>query len=84
MFSGWGRIAVVSFEWHGHEWLHVTDGRSTHEVVRNAMRFFADPFWKGPRPRPDEIFTVSIVADPSTWRVSGRAVNEEKPNTFYR
>jgi hypothetical protein len=69
-----GRIAIVSFNRNGHDWLHVTDGRSTHEVIRNATRFFADPFWKGPKPMPDELYTVAIVGDERKWRVRGDRV----------
>jgi hypothetical protein len=69
-----GRIAIVSFNRNGCDWLHVTDGRSTDEVVRNALRFFSDPFWRGPKPKPDELFTVSIVGDDRHWRVRGDRV----------
>jgi len=67
-------ISIVSFHRGEHDWLHVTDGHSTHEVVRNAMRFFADPFWKGPKPKPDEVYTVAIVGDERRWRVRGDRV----------
>jgi hypothetical protein len=42
-----GRISIVSLDHHGSEWYCVTDGRSVFEAVRNAVRFFADPYWRG-------------------------------------
>jgi len=30
------------------------------EAVRTAMRWFADPFWGGPKPNLDTVFEVSL------------------------
>jgi hypothetical protein len=27
------------------------------------MNWFADPHWRGPRPRPDTVFEVTLVGD---------------------
>jgi hypothetical protein len=71
-----GRVCVVSFHARGGEWSNVTTGNSVFEVVRNAMQFFADPFWKGPKPGMDTVFTVTIAADERQWRVRGRSALE--------
>jgi hypothetical protein len=42
------------------------------EAAQNAMRFFADPFWRGPKPTPETIFEVVLVGDERKWRVRGR------------
>lgn len=31
-----------------------------------------DPFWKGPKPVPETILTVTLVGDSRKWRVVGR------------
>jgi hypothetical protein len=31
---------------------------SSHEAVRKGVRFFLDPFWKGPKPRTGTILRV--------------------------
>ena len=41
-------------------------------VVRDSMRFFADP--KGPKPGVDTVFSVSLVGDHRTWKVRARSV----------
>jgi hypothetical protein len=64
-----GRVSIVSFDHRGQEWYCVTAGRSLFEAVRNAMRFFADDFWRGPKPGVDEVFTVALVGDERTWKV---------------
>ena len=64
-----GRISIVSFDHQGQEWYTVTAGNTLFEAVRNAMRFFADPFWRGPQPRRDAVFTVALVGDERKWRV---------------
>jgi hypothetical protein len=69
-----GRVSIVSFDHQGREWYCVTSGRSLFEAVRNAIRFFADPFWRGPKPRGDQVFTVALVGDERRWRVRGDRV----------
>ena len=49
--SKWSAISrFVSFDRKGHEWYCVTDGRLVFEAVRNALEFFAHPYWRGPKP----------------------------------
>ena len=50
----------------------MTDGRTLFEAVRNAMRFFADPYWRGPKPGPDVILTVALVGDDRKWKVRAK------------
>ena len=46
------------------------------ESVANALDWFTDPFWKGPRPGPDTVFEVTTVGDERRWRVRARRVME--------
>lgn len=66
-----GRASIVGFERQGHEWYCVTAGRTLFEAVGNAIKCFADPSWRGPKPSPKEVFTVTLVGDDRRWRVSG-------------
>ena len=43
------RVSIVSFDHEGRETYCVTDGRSVFEAVRNAAKFFDDPYWRGPK-----------------------------------
>jgi hypothetical protein len=67
------RTCIVSFQSRGAEWYNVTAASTVFEAVRTAMRFFLDPFWKGPRPNAQTVFTVTLVGDNREWRVVGRA-----------
>ena len=44
-----------------------TMGSSLFEVVARAMEFFRSPFWRGPRPAPETVFLVQLVADERTF-----------------
>ncbi len=33
------------------------------EAVLHAMRFFADPYWRGPKPDPCGVFKVALVGE---------------------
>jgi len=61
-----GRVSIVSFDDQGHEWYCVTDGRSVFEAVPNAVRFFADPYWRGPKPDSQAVFKVALAGDDRT------------------
>jgi hypothetical protein len=43
---------------------------SVFEAVREGMNFFADPFWRGPKPNVETLFEVSLVGDERVWRVT--------------
>ena len=78
IFSRWlAASPSVSFQdRQGGEWYCVVDGRTLFEAVGNAMRFFADDDWRGPKPGADEVFSVALVGDERKWRVRGdRVVN---------
>jgi hypothetical protein len=38
----------------------ITAAATVFEAVRTAMRWFADPFWGGPKPNLDTVFEVSL------------------------
>lgn len=69
-----GRVTIVAFDHHGQEWYCLTDGRTLFEAVRNGMRFFADDYWRGPKPGAGAIFTVAVVGNQRTWRVKRGSV----------
>ncbi len=58
----------------------VTAGATVFEAVRTAMRWFADPHWRGPKPTLETMFEVSLVGDERKWRVSGRATSPPVPD----
>jgi len=58
----------------GRPFVNVTAGHSLFEVVANAIRFFADDFWRGPKPRRDTVYEVSLVGDDRTWQVHALSV----------
>jgi hypothetical protein len=45
------RTCTVTFEHAGGKYAHTTMARSVFEAARNALAFFAKPFWKRPRPK---------------------------------
>ncbi len=63
---------IVSFTTSaGETYSHVT-AATLFEGVRNGMRWFADPYWKGPKPNLETVFTVTLVGDTRSWKVRGR------------
>ena len=46
---------------------HVTAGNMLFEAVNRAMNWFADPYWRGPRPRPNTVFEATLAGDKCTW-----------------
>ena len=58
------RTACVSFtDPKRGTYTHVTGGDTLFEAVSRAMNWFADPYWRGPRPRPDTVFEATLVGD---------------------
>jgi hypothetical protein len=50
------------------------------EAVANAIDWFADSYWHGPKPRRDTVYEVSVVGDERTWKV--RAASMERWRTL--
>jgi len=74
-------ICVTIFNPAGRAYTHVTSGKSLYEGVGNAMDFFRNPFWKGPKPRPDTMFEVMVVGQGSRyWHVRASRVEEWRRN----
>lgn len=64
---------------NGAQYATTVEASSTHDAVRKAIQFFSDPFWKGPKPRPDTEYLVSrFYGERREWRV--RARDLEKPH----
>jgi hypothetical protein len=53
---------------------HTTVASSVFEAAHNAFRFWADDFWKGPRPTAYTVLTVSITGTEKRYRVRARRV----------
>ena len=71
------RTACVSFtDSKRGTYTHVTAGDTLFGAVSRAMKWFADPYWRGPRPGPNTVFEVTLVGDERTWRVTARRVLE--------
>ena len=71
------RTACVSFtDPKRGTYTHVTVATRSFEAVSKAMNWFADPYWRGPRPGPNTLFEVTLVGDERTWRVTARRVRE--------
>jgi hypothetical protein len=71
-----GLVSIVCFERQGREWYCVTAGRTLFESVRHAIQCFNYPFWRGPKPRADEIYSVSVVGDERKWKVRGERAGQ--------
>jgi hypothetical protein len=65
------RTCTVSFG----NWTHVTMASSLFEACRIAWDWFNDPYWQGPHPTADTVFTVRIVGQDrhDVYRVRGRS-----------
>ena len=55
---------------------HVTAGETLMEAPSEALEWFRDASWKGPRPGPETALEVSLVGDERTWRVKAGEVRE--------
>ena len=56
------RTCLVSFRTPaGAMYVHVTGGRSLFGAVGNALAWFEDDHWKGPRPNERTVFDVTFV-----------------------
>jgi hypothetical protein len=62
----------------GKQYGHVTAGRSVYEAAANALDWFTDPHWHGPRPSPDTLLQVTLVGDNRRWHVRTARVRERQ------
>ena len=60
----------------GKQYGHVTAGSSVYEATSEALDWFTDPHWRGPRPTPSTVLEVTLVGDERRWRVPARKVNQ--------
>jgi hypothetical protein len=58
----------------GRPFVHVTEAKTLFGAVAEAITWFADPYWHGPKPRRDTVYEVSLVGDERTWKVLGANV----------
>ena len=59
---------------------HVTAGKTLFEIASEALDWFADPHWKGPRPGPDTLLEITLVGDHRRWLVRVGRVMEWRGN----
>lgn len=63
------RTCCITLTREGGRFAYTTSAASVFEAARNALRFWRDPFWQGPRPRQNDMLEVSATGDPRKWRV---------------
>jgi hypothetical protein len=68
--------ACVYFDSPRGQFGHVTAGSSVMEAASNALCWFAGPHRHGPRPGPDTLLEVTLVADKRRWPVRAGRVLE--------
>jgi hypothetical protein len=51
-------VSVYLRDASGHRWQTNVSANSAFEAAAAALRFFEDPFWKGPKPSPDGVLEV--------------------------
>jgi hypothetical protein len=72
----------------GPYFAHTTMASSVFGAVARAKEFFESDFWKGPKPKPETIYLVTLVGDERSFRVAGQAVEKWRdskgPNTSIR
>jgi len=54
--------------------VHVTEAESLFSAVADAIQWFADDFWHGPKPTGNTTFEVSLVGDDRCWQVHAASV----------
>jgi hypothetical protein len=57
----------------GRLFVHVTMSATVLGAVQEAVDWFCDPHWHGPRPARDTLYEVSLVGDARTWTVANEA-----------
>ena len=53
---------------------HTTMANTVFEAVSRAKEFFESDFWKGPKPTPETIYRVHLVADERMFLVPAAAL----------
>jgi hypothetical protein len=66
----------VRFIHDGGMYAHTTVASSVFEAARNALKFWADDFWQGPRPNWDTVLNISITGTDKRYRVRAGASAE--------
>jgi hypothetical protein len=69
------RTCTITFLYDGGIYAHTTVATSVFEAARNALKFWADAFWQGPRPTRETILQVSITGTETRYKVrAGRVM----------
>jgi hypothetical protein len=55
---------------------HTTVASSVFEAARNALKFWSEGFWRGPRPTRDTVLQVSVTGIEKRYNVrAGRVMD---------
>jgi hypothetical protein len=63
---------------------HTTMANTVFEAASGAKEFFLSDFWKGPKPTPETIYRVHLVADERVFQVPADAVERWERNQGVR
>lgn len=58
----------------GRPFVHVTMACNVFEAVANGIEWFADPYWRGPKPQRNTVYEVDVVGDERRWKVRAESV----------
>jgi len=70
------RTACVYFDSPRGTFGHVTAGNTLMEAASEALDWFYDLHWHGPRPTPTTVLQVTLVGDSRRWLIPARRVLE--------
>jgi hypothetical protein len=59
---------------------HTTMASSVFEAVACAKEFFELPFWRGPKPTPETLYRVRLIADERMFLVPAEALARWEQN----
>jgi len=63
----------------GKNYVTIVDATSVHDAARKAIAFFRQPYWKGPKPRPESEYVVTpCYGEHREWRVRAKDVAVER------
>lgn len=51
-------------------------GASLFAVAADALRYFASPHWKGPKPTNQTVLEITLVGDDRKWHVRSSRVEQ--------
>lgn len=52
----------------------MTKALTVFEAAANSIDWLAESYWRGPKPRRDTVYEVSLVGDERRWKVRAASV----------